>query len=105
MKWHTKVWFSDKAQKKRDQLIAALADGKPFPQAYLVTFPTEGDGQLEIFPAWMLQHRDGLDQKAVAVGAALGYMDAKELVCRIVEDVLMETGRADHLEEDIRRLG
>lgn len=102
MEWGRRVWYSEKAQKDRNRIMTAVEQQEAVPGVYLVTLPVTDDGQLEVYPSWMPAQRFELYRSMTVVGVAAGYDDAKELVRRMVEDLVKETGDASHLAEALR---
>lgn len=80
--------------KKPNQAIKKLRSGKNQLKVYLIVL-AEGNNQLEIFHNIFLSQWYYKENSPLIIGIAGDHEEAVELVCRITEEALEKTGKAD----------
>jgi hypothetical protein len=92
MNWYFDLYLGEKAEKKKDDLIRKIKNGKTAVNTYVLTLPANNTNQLEILAAGELDFWYDKLQQPMIVGLACGKKEARALVVRITKDVLQETG-------------
>lgn len=92
MEWYSGLYYGEKAEKKKENLIQKIESGKTPVNIYLLTLPAGDRNQLEILPAWDMKFWCENMECPMIVGLACGKREALGLVQRITEDVLRRTG-------------
>lgn len=80
--------------KKPNKVIKKLRRGKKQLKVYLIVL-AEGNGQLEIYHNIFLRQWYYKENPPLIIGIAGDHKEAVELVCRITEEALEKTGKAD----------
>lgn len=80
--------------KKPNKVIKKLRRGKKQLKVYLIVL-SEGNGQLEIYHNIFLRQWYYKEHPPLIVGIAGDHEEAVELVCRITQEALEKTGKAD----------
>lgn len=80
--------------KKPNKVIKKLRRGKKQLKVYLIVL-SEGSSQLEIYHNIFLRQWYYKENPPLIIGIAGDHKEAVDLVCRITEETLEETGKAD----------
>ena len=95
LKWYDPL-YTDAGTKKNIRMIRwRLNHGAGSFRIYLITLSTSREMQLDILHASQLKQPYLRRNLPMIVGVAQSYEDARELVIRIIEDVIRKTGNAD----------
>lgn len=95
MKWYRRLYVGKTAKKDRYRIVGKVKWKRPQAGAYLLTFPSNEQNLLDIYPAnamlWPYFRRKDI----FVIGIAKGYEEALELACHIVTEVYANTGKFD----------
>lgn len=80
---------------KKSRVLKDLREGKYSPFLYIITLAESKQNQLEFFAASMLHQEKYQKETLYVIGLAGSYIQAVELVRKITQDVLSETGTTD----------
>lgn len=95
MKWYPQLYAGPEAEKKRNKIIRKLKCNMGQVNVYLITFAANETDLFDILPAYLLKQKAVRRRLPMIVGIAVGYGEAVDLVIKIVEETLRETGSAD----------
>ena len=96
------IFYGPKAQLDSEGLKKAMKRKKWFPGIYLVTSATDRDFRIEVYNSPQLSQKFFSTRKLLVLGIAVGYQEALNLVCTIMDDVYRKTGGAD-IKEYLRK--
>ncbi len=95
MKFAPNLYYGNKALEHRTSIRWRLQHGSVMRDAYALILPLYGPDLLEIYPSYAFKNHHFRKYPVYVVGLAIGREEAYELVRRIIEDVLAETGKLD----------
>ena len=95
MYWHRKMYYGDKARKKRTRIMYNIDTHKLQFGVYVLTPAANGTDLIDIIPAFMLNKDDYKGRDIVIIGLAASKEEALELGGRIICDVYDKTGGYD----------
>lgn len=87
-----KMYFSKEAADRKEEILQSVIKGKPLSGLYLITFSTNANEQLDIFPSYILLQKSVRNRLPLLVGAAFGRQAAMELVADMASDAFKTTG-------------
>lgn len=95
IKCYCNLYTGASVTSKKNQYILDLMNGEFSHSVHLITLAQSTQNHLEIFASSLL-HQHIYDEKEIfIVGIAGKYYEAVELVEKIVQDVLEQTGKTD----------
>ena len=89
------IYVPEGLQKKKENLIKKLKNGKLLPGVYLITLASTDQNQLDIFPACIRRQKNYPEELPLVVGLTKDFEDALEIVEGITQEVYNETKGAD----------
>ncbi len=95
LNWFPELYITDAAGRDSDRVIEKLNKGKLVRGRHLITLASNPADQLDIVNTFWLKQKQCAKHLPPVVGLAASYEDALELVIRITEECLAETGDAD----------
>ena len=108
MKWYPKLYTGPEAEKKRTKIIWKIKCNAGMLDIYLVTLSSNGKDLFDILPTTVLKQKAVRRNLPLIVGIAVGHEEAVNLVIRIVEETLRETGGLDvkqYLKDKLKKEG
>ncbi len=91
------LYCGKRAAGKKEEILNAIRNRKPYPGLYLITFASNGIDQLDILPFFAGLQKHVRDRHPVLVGICLGRQEAFDTVAEIAADAYRATG-ACHLQ-------
>ena len=92
MLFHKKLYLDDENQKNKRKIIRKLKHNKLALGVYVLALSEAETEQIEIFPFYVLLQKAYKEREIMVVGIAEGMDNAKELLIKMTEDCLRETG-------------
>ena len=96
VKWHPKLYKTERAALIEEEIKAAIESGKASCQAYIITLAANKAEQLDIYNIWMFLHsylyKDG---DPVIVGLAKTEEESRLIIEAMAGDVYAETGACE----------
>lgn len=89
--WSDKLYIGEQAKKNRQKIQKKLESGKPVPEYYLITRPSNEENLFDILPSMELLFPYYKRQELLVYGLAKGKAEAEELLLTILEDVYRAT--------------
>ena len=89
------LYVPEGLQKKKENLIKKLKNGKLLPGVYLITLASTDQNQLDIFPSCIRRQKNYPEELPLVVGLTKDFEDALEIVEGITQEVYNETKGAD----------
>lgn len=102
MKWNRVIFYGPKAQLDSKRLTRAMKHKRWIPSVYLVVSATDRDNKIEIYETPQLAQPVFAKREFLVLGVAVGYGEAMDLVCTIVDDIYRSTGGIN-VEEYLRK--
>lgn len=101
--WCGRIYLSDKAKSRWDQIRRRVDRGRKCKGLYLITEASNGTDQLDIlsFDAYLSGGKNSragrMTEKTLPriAGAAYGYAEALSLLCEMTQDAYRESGQCD----------
>jgi hypothetical protein len=106
MKWYRDLYVGDSITDRKNIIKWKIAHNAGLVNIYVITFAANGQDLLDIIPTWVLMQKHFPRDKVKIIGIARGYMEALEVVRRIVDETYQNTGSVDvwsYLKEERRR--
>ncbi len=91
------LYCGKRAAEKKEEILNAIRNRKPYPGLYLITFASNGIDQLDILPFFAGLQKHVRDRHPVLAGISIGRQEAFETVAEIAADAYRVTG-ACHLQ-------
>lgn len=98
MKWNRIIFYGPRAQLNSKGLKRAIKRRKWMPSVYIVVAATDRNYKIEVYETPQLAQSYFNDRKFLVLGIAIGYGEAMDLVCTIIDDIYRTTGRINVLE-------
>lgn len=95
MNWYDHLYVGEKAKRDRFSIIQGIREGKPRPEAYVITPPRNGNNILDIYPSAMLFLPPYRNEDFLVIGIAVTYWEALEVARQIVDELYRRTGGFD----------
>ncbi len=95
LNWFPDLYITDAAYRDSDKVIEKLNQGKFVPSRYLVTLASNPADQLDLVSTVWLKQEQCARHLPPVIGIAASRADAVDLVIRITEECLAETGSTD----------
>lgn len=95
IKCYCDLYTGESVTNKKNQYILDLMNGEFSHAIHLITLAQSTQNHLEIFASSLLHQRIYEEKEIFIVGIAGKYYEAIELVEKIVQDVLEQTGKMD----------
>lgn len=96
MNWYQPLYFGKTAEKKKDLIIQRMEEENPPLRSYLITLAPTAENQLEIItPFYYRKQAERNGNQPLILGVGFGMEEAREVVCRIVEEIYKKTGTAE----------
>lgn len=95
MHFYSHLYVGEKAGRHRFLIIRNIRRRKLQPDVYVITLAINGNNLLDIYPSVSLLHPYFKEKEMLAVGIAVGYQEAMEVVASIVDEVYQRTGGFD----------
>jgi hypothetical protein len=95
MEFYQHLYIGETVKKRIGKIKKNLKKNSFQPFIHVITLPVFGDGQLEIYPAYILRQSFFREQSLFVVGIAGGREEAFALVQQIVDECLAATKDAD----------
>lgn len=95
IKCYCNLYVSDALEKRKNKVLADLMNRKFRPGTSVITLSQGEQNHLEFFSSVFLKQHFYDEKEVFVVGIAGGYEDAAELVRKITEEVLVQTGSTD----------
>lgn len=95
MEWYEPLYVSDSMQKKVKRIKWRLNHNAGVLQGYLITFPTNDDNLMDIYPMKSLKFSKYLRNSLKVIGIAKTYEEAVDMVTSIVDETYQNTHTAD----------
>lgn len=95
MEFYRNLYVGKTVEKRFEKIKEAVKTNKPLPFIHVITMPLWEDGQLEIYPAYVLAQEAYKRQNIRVVGIAGDRREATELVEEMVSDCIKETGSVE----------
>lgn len=95
MKLYKNLYISESLQKHATAVVQNMLEGKIQLNIYVIVLTPPPKNQIEIYNVTLNQQRLFYMDEVLVIGIARGRDEALELVAKIVEDVLDETGYVD----------
>ena len=89
------LYLCDRASPRREEVLRAVRDRRPYAGLYLITFASNGIDQLDILHSLFLRQQTVRDRLPLIVGAAFGREEAFRTVEQIAADAYRTTGACD----------
>lgn len=105
MRYFKELYISEELKGREEEVISHLKKKEFQFRIYLIALPENDRNQLEIYHSGMLNQEWYQDKDVFVVGLAKGYLQALELVRRITEETVKETGDADIRQYILKRQG
>lgn len=105
MRYFKELYISEELKGREEEVISHLEKKEFQFRIYLIALPENDRNQLEIYHSGMLNQEWYQDKDIFVVGLAKGYLQALELVRRITEETVKETGDADIRQYILKRQG
>lgn len=105
MRYFKELYISEELKGREEEVISHLEKKEFQFRIYLIALPENDRNQLEIYHSGMLNQEWYQDKDVFVVGLAKGYLQALELVRRITEETVKETGDADIRQYILKRQG
>lgn len=93
--WYEPLYVGPKAEKKKEKLIRKINQNAGLTDVYLVTLAANRQDLFDILSTSYLKQPALRRNLPPIVGLACGHGEAVELVKRIVEETVAQTGGAD----------
>ncbi len=91
------LYCGKRAAEKKEEILNAIRNKKPYPGLYLITFASNGIDQLDILPFFAAMQKHVRDSHPVLAGISIGRQEAFETVAEMAADAYRLTG-ACHLQ-------
>ena len=96
MKWYGDLYVGDSIEGKANRIKWKINHRAGTVSVYVIAFASNRQNLLDIIPAWELMQKSYPGKKQMQIiGLAKGYVEALELVRRIIEEVYQNTGDVD----------
>lgn len=95
IKCYCNLYVSDALEKRKNKVLADLMNRKFRPGTSVITLSQGEQNHLEFFSSVFLKQHFYDEKEVFVVGIAGGYEEAAELVRKITEEVLVQTGSTD----------
>lgn len=92
MKWNRIIFYGPKAGLNSKGLKRAMKHKKWMPSVYLIVSAADRNYKIEVYETPQLAQHVFDDRKFIVLGIAVGYGEAMDLVCTIVDDIYRTTG-------------
>ena len=93
MLFHNKLYLDDDISKNKRTIIKKLKQNKLTLGVYVIVLSESDTDQLEIYPSYVLLQKVYRDIEITVVGIASDLDASRELLVRMTEDCLRETGK------------
>ena len=98
MLFHKKLYLDDEISENKRKIIRKLKHNKLTLGVYVIVLSESDTDQLEIYPSYVLVQDIFKDNEMTVVGIASDLASSRELLVRMTEDCLKETGKASFKE-------
>lgn len=95
IKCYCNLYVSDALKKRKNQVIKALMERKFQPDVTVITLAQAEQNHLEYYSSVFLKQPYYDGKQIFVVGLASGELDAADLVARIIQEVLDQTGATE----------
>jgi hypothetical protein len=95
MNWYEKLYIGETIKEKTDRLVRDIDEGKHPLRIYLIVMAQGTQNQLEIIRACEVKYWYEKGRCPMIVGMARGRKETLELLQRMTQDVLADTGGLD----------
>lgn len=92
MRWYSRLYVGEKAEKRRCSIVQGLRENRLLPEVYVITPPQNGNNVLDIYPSAMLLLPPYVNEDMLILGIAVTYWEALEVARQMVEDMHRRTG-------------
>lgn len=92
LKWYKNLYVGDNAKKKEHRIRHKLEHGKWVPGIYLITYASNSENQLDIFPASRLKQKVLYRMCPKIIGIASDYGEAVEIVTKLADKAYRQEG-------------
>ncbi len=99
MKWYKNLYIGDSLLEKKEKVIYKLQHNILQPGVYVIVLATNGKDNFRILHTMELLQKAYPKDDLVVVGISKGKEEAFELVGRMVQDVLNETGSIENISK------
>ena len=89
------LYLGESVSPKEYEIVKKVHSGQVIPNLYLIAFSSNADNMLDLIPEWEALQKGYPKESLKVVGIANGKAEALDLVQRIIEESLQETGSAD----------
>ena len=94
MLFHKKLYLDDITSENKRKIIRKLKHNKLTLGVYVIVLSENDTDQLEIYPSYVLLQKAFSDMAMTVVGIASDLESSRELLVRMTDDCLKETGKA-----------
>ena len=92
LKWYKNLYVGDNAKKKEHRIRHKLEHGKWVPGIYLITYASNSENQLDIFPASRLKQKVLYRMCPKIIGIASDYEEAGDIVTKLADKAYRQEG-------------
>ncbi len=92
MLFHKKLYLDDEISKDKRKILSKLKHNKLTFNVYVMVLADSECDQLEIYPSYVLLQKIYKEKELMVVGLASEMGSAKDLLVKMTEDCLRETG-------------
>ena len=103
LKWSENLIVGDTLRTRKDSIIARINDKKPVFSVYLLTLPSESEGQLDIVSAYFLVQDRIREMTPEILGIFGSRKEALSEITKLVGECYAKNGNAD-LQQYLRDL-
>ena len=98
MLFHKKLYLDDNTSENKRKIIRKLKHNKLTLGVYVIVLSESDTDQLEIYPSYVLLQKAFNDMEITVVGIASDLDSSRELLVRMTDDCLKETGKVSFKE-------
>jgi hypothetical protein len=106
MKWYRDLYVGDSITDRKNKIKWKITHNAGLVNVYVITFAANEQNLLDIIPTWVLMQKHFPRDEVKIIGIARGYMEALEVVRRIIDETYQNTGGVDvwsYLKEERRK--
>lgn len=94
MLFHKKLYLDDITSENKRKIIRKLKHNKLTLGVYVIVLSESDTDQLEIYPSYVFLQKAFIDMTMTVVGIASDLESSRELLVKMTDDCLKETGKA-----------
>lgn len=92
IKWYKNLYVGDNAKKKEHKIRRKIENKKLVCGVYLITYASNPENQLEIFPASQLKQETVYKRCPEIIGIASGYQEAIDMIVMLADKAYRQEG-------------